>query len=68
MCVGKQAHLSPVLGIPALGFEKMRTARTRTGFGGGMRIDVEIIDTVPQGVDTREDLARARVMIMETKP
>jgi 3-deoxy-manno-octulosonate cytidylyltransferase (CMP-KDO synthetase) len=30
----------------------------------GMRIDVEIVDTVPLGVDTPEDLERARAMLM----
>lgn len=29
----------------------------------GMRIDVEIVDTVPLGVDTPEDLERARAML-----
>lgn len=29
----------------------------------GMRIDVEIIDTVPLGVDTPEDLERARILL-----
>jgi len=29
----------------------------------GMRIDVEIVDTVPLGVDTPEDLERARTML-----
>ena len=28
-----------------------------------MRIDVAIVDTVPLGVDTPEDLARARAML-----
>jgi 3-deoxy-manno-octulosonate cytidylyltransferase (CMP-KDO synthetase) len=28
-----------------------------------MRIDVEIVDSVPLGVDTPEDLARARELI-----
>lgn len=28
-----------------------------------MRIDVELIDTVPLGVDTKEDLERARIML-----
>lgn len=29
----------------------------------GMRIDVEVIDTVPLGVDTPEDLERARILL-----
>ena len=29
----------------------------------GMRIDVEIVDTVPLGVDTPEDLEKARAML-----
>lgn len=33
----------------------------------GMRIDVEVIDTVPLGVDTPEDLERAR-LILASKP
>ncbi len=28
-----------------------------------MRIDVEIVDTVPLGVDTPDDLERARAML-----
>jgi 3-deoxy-manno-octulosonate cytidylyltransferase (CMP-KDO synthetase) len=28
-----------------------------------MRIDVAIVDTVPLGVDTAEDLARARALL-----
>jgi 3-deoxy-manno-octulosonate cytidylyltransferase (CMP-KDO synthetase) len=33
----------------------------------GMRIDVEIVDTVPLGVDTQHDLERARAMIAAIK-
>jgi 3-deoxy-manno-octulosonate cytidylyltransferase (CMP-KDO synthetase) len=29
----------------------------------GMRIDVEIVDSVPLGVDTPEDLERARTIL-----
>ncbi len=34
----------------------------------GMRIDVEIVDTIPLGVDTPADLERARRLIGSTKP
>jgi 3-deoxy-manno-octulosonate cytidylyltransferase (CMP-KDO synthetase) len=34
----------------------------------GMRIDVEIVDTVPLGVDTPADLERARRLIKEAEP
>lgn len=34
----------------------------------GMRIDVEIVDTVPLGVDTPEDLERARAIIESQTP
>jgi 3-deoxy-manno-octulosonate cytidylyltransferase (CMP-KDO synthetase) len=32
-----------------------------------MRIDVEIVDSVPLGVDTPEDLARARELIVQSQ-
>ena len=34
----------------------------------GMRIDVEIVDTVPLGVDTPADLERARRLIGSANP
>ena len=34
----------------------------------GMRIDVALVDTVPLGVDTPDDLARARALIAADKP
>jgi 3-deoxy-manno-octulosonate cytidylyltransferase (CMP-KDO synthetase) len=34
----------------------------------GMRIDVEIVDTVPLGVDTPADLERARRLIEKAEP
>ena len=34
----------------------------------GMRIDVEIVDRVPLGVDTPEDLERARELLAGGRP
>jgi 3-deoxy-manno-octulosonate cytidylyltransferase (CMP-KDO synthetase) len=43
--------------------EKREKLEQLRALEAGMRIDVEIVDSVPLGVDTPEDLARARELI-----
>ena len=43
--------------------EKREKLEQLRALEAGMRIDVSIVDTAPLGVDTPEDLARARAML-----
>jgi 3-deoxy-manno-octulosonate cytidylyltransferase (CMP-KDO synthetase) len=45
--------------------EKREKLEQLRALEAGMRIDVEIVDSVPLGVDTPEDLARARELIAQ---
>ena len=65
--LGERARLVALLGvelgerlirIAALGIELLGSAQLLLGF-----IDVAIVDTVPLGVDTPEDLEKARAML-----
>lgn len=65
--VGLYAYRRAALGrFVALGpstLEKREKLEQLRALEAGMRIDAEIVDTVPLGVDTPEDLERARAII-----
>ena len=60
----RRAALERFVSLPPSGLEKREKLEQLRALEAGMRIDVEIVDSVPLGVDTPEDLARARELIM----
>jgi len=51
--------------LPPSPLEKREKLEQLRALEAGLRIDVAIVDTAPLGVDTPEDLARARAMLSE---
>jgi 3-deoxy-manno-octulosonate cytidylyltransferase (CMP-KDO synthetase) len=56
----RRAALERFVKLPPSPLEQREKLEQLRALEAGMRIDVEIVDTVPLGVDTPEDLARAR--------
>jgi 3-deoxy-manno-octulosonate cytidylyltransferase (CMP-KDO synthetase) len=55
--------------LPPSPLEKRESLEQLRALEAGMRIDVALVDTVPFGVDTPADLARAReLMATRLKP
>ncbi len=59
----RRAALERFAGLPASGLEQRERLEQLRAMEAGMRIDVALVDTVPLGVDTPADLARAREML-----
>jgi 3-deoxy-D-manno-octulosonate cytidylyltransferase len=59
----RRAALDRFVALPPSPLEKREKLEQLRALEAGMRIDVAIVDTVPLGVDTPEDLARARAML-----
>ena len=59
----RRAALARFVSLPPSTLEKREKLEQLRALEAGMRIDVSIIDHVPLGVDTPEDLARAREML-----
>jgi 3-deoxy-manno-octulosonate cytidylyltransferase (CMP-KDO synthetase) len=59
----RRAALERFVKLPPSALEKREKLEQLRALEAGMRIDVAIIDEVPLGVDTPEDLARARAML-----
>jgi 3-deoxy-manno-octulosonate cytidylyltransferase (CMP-KDO synthetase) len=59
----RRAALERFVSLPPSALEKRERLEQLRALEAGMRIDVEIVDSVPLGVDTPEDLARARELI-----
>jgi 3-deoxy-manno-octulosonate cytidylyltransferase (CMP-KDO synthetase) len=57
--------LARFVSLPPSALEKREKLEQLRALEAGMRIDVEIVDSVPLGVDTPEDLARARALIAQ---
>ena len=51
--------------LPPSPLEQREKLEQLRALEAGMRIDVAIVDTAPLGVDTPEDLARARAMLSD---
>lgn len=62
----RRAALARFVGLPPSPLEKRERLEQLRALEASMRIDVEIVDGVPLGVDTPDDLARAR-QILERK-
>ena len=65
--IGLYAYRRQALGrfvrMPPSPLERRERLEQLRALEAGMRIDVAIVDAVPLGVDTPEDLARARAML-----
>ena len=59
----RRAALERFVRLPPSPLEKRERLEQLRALEAGMRIDVSILDSVPLGVDTPEDLARAREML-----
>jgi 3-deoxy-manno-octulosonate cytidylyltransferase (CMP-KDO synthetase) len=60
----RRAALARFVGLPPSVLERREKLEQLRLLENGLRIDVEIVDTVPLGVDTPEDLERARAILM----
>jgi 3-deoxy-manno-octulosonate cytidylyltransferase (CMP-KDO synthetase) len=65
--IGLYAYRRPALerfvALPPSALEKREKLEQLRALEAGMRIDVAIVDSVPLGVDTPEDLEKARVLL-----
>jgi 3-deoxy-manno-octulosonate cytidylyltransferase (CMP-KDO synthetase) len=59
----RREALARFVGLPPSPLEQREKLEQLRALEAGMRIDVTIIDTVPLGVDTPEDLERARELL-----
>jgi 3-deoxy-manno-octulosonate cytidylyltransferase (CMP-KDO synthetase) len=59
----RRAVLRRYIALPPSPLEKRERLEQLRALEAGMRIDVAVVDTVPLGVDTPADLARAREML-----
>jgi 3-deoxy-manno-octulosonate cytidylyltransferase (CMP-KDO synthetase) len=59
----RRAALARFVKLPPSPLEKRERLEQLRALEAGMRIDVALVDSVPLGVDTPEDLARARQML-----
>jgi 3-deoxy-manno-octulosonate cytidylyltransferase (CMP-KDO synthetase) len=59
----RRAALERFVKLPPSTLEQREKLEQLRALEAGMRIDVEIVDTVPLGVDTPEDLETARAML-----
>ncbi|BCH57649.1 3-deoxy-manno-octulosonate cytidylyltransferase [Agrobacterium vitis] len=59
----RRAALERFVALPPSVLEKRESLEQLRALEAGMRIDVEIVDTVPLGVDTPADLEKARAIL-----
>ncbi len=59
----RRAALARFVGLPPGSLEKRESLEQLRALEAGMRIDAALVKTVPLGVDTAEDLERARRML-----
>jgi 3-deoxy-manno-octulosonate cytidylyltransferase (CMP-KDO synthetase) len=59
----RRAALARLVKLPPSPLEKREQLEQLRALEAGMRIDVAIVDSVPLGVDTPEDLERARALL-----
>ena len=59
----RRAALSRFVALPPSGLERRERLEQLRALEAGMRIDAIAVDDVPLGVDTPEDLERARAML-----
>lgn len=59
----RRRTLERFVALPPSGLEKREKLEQLRALEAGMRIDVTLVDSVPLGVDTEEDLAKARAIL-----
>jgi 3-deoxy-manno-octulosonate cytidylyltransferase (CMP-KDO synthetase) len=59
----RRAALARFVALPPSGLEKREKLEQLRALEAGMRIEAVAVETVPLGVDTPEDLERARAML-----
>lgn len=59
----RRAALERYVALPPSALERREKLEQLRALTAGMRIDVAIVDTVPLGVDTRDELERARTLL-----
>ncbi len=59
----RRAALETFVRLPPSPLERREKLEQLRALEAGMRIDVALVDTVPLGVDTPEDLEKARIML-----
>lgn len=59
----RRAALEKFVSLPPSALEQREKLEQLRALEAGLRIDAQIVDTVPLGVDTPEDLARAREIL-----
>jgi 3-deoxy-manno-octulosonate cytidylyltransferase (CMP-KDO synthetase) len=59
----RRAALARFVALPPGRLERRENLEQLRALEAGLRIDVALVDTVPLGVDTPEDLARARALL-----
>ena len=62
----RRAALERFVALPQSALERREKLEQLRGLEAGMRIDAAIVDTVPLGVDTPDDLVRARALMSTT--
>jgi 3-deoxy-manno-octulosonate cytidylyltransferase (CMP-KDO synthetase) len=65
LCAYRREALARFVSLPPSPLEKRESLEQLRALEAGMRIDVALVDTVPFGVDTSADLARARQLMAE---
>jgi 3-deoxy-manno-octulosonate cytidylyltransferase (CMP-KDO synthetase) len=61
----RRSALTRFVGLPRSPLERRERLEQLRALEAGMRIDIALVDTPPLGVDTAEDLQRARAMLAE---
>lgn len=64
----RRTALERFVGLPPSPLEKREKLEQLRAIEAGMRIDVALVDTVPFGVDTPEDLERAQTLVKPASP
>ncbi len=59
----RRAALARYVALPASGLERRERLEQLRALEAGLRIDAALVDTIPLGVDTPADLARARELL-----
>ncbi len=63
----RRAALDRFVALPPSPLERREKLEQLRALEAGMRIDVALVDAMPMGVDTPDDLARARALLDPTK-
>ena len=63
----RRESLQHFVALPPSGLEQREKLEQLRALEAGMRIDVQQVDTVPFGVDTQADLARAEVLLSNAR-